>query len=437
MKPYITSLFIIAWILLSSPTFAHEKIGSYNLTEKQTTQVEKILEVFFQKVEGYDETKQTNIYSTLNQRIWAIIARYEIWSPQRAVLDILDLSVDHMSEKDENTSVSDVLRHVIYGTEYHILEEIKVIIPPVEDNNPEPSDEEVETEEVEDTRVYRADLDTKNLNEFDKDILAGTAAWVMSLRVRANLEPIETERVEITFNQDVDNIGLSGNLYHDGVLVGHASKSDVRDSVMIFDNMTDLTIEEQTTYLQLEIITETIWKEYIWQARDNIAITRVSLQENKWTITWDNLWNKTYRETSRSFSIVPVKITANAQSEFGKNSSISRVRIRADADNNNDNGSGFSGRLTGIKIEVSAFDRAWDVSVFNWNGVRIGWANISWSGEITIALDSDSISSRGESYEIITNAEAIFRIPHDGIIYSAGNQTFTSNLDAQVFLGNR
>ena len=80
----------------------------------------------------------------------------------------------------------------------------------------------------------------------------------MSLRVRANLEPIETERVEITFNQDVDNIGLSGNLYHDGVLVGHASKSDVRDSVMIFDNMTDLTIEEQTTYLQLEIITETI-----------------------------------------------------------------------------------------------------------------------------------------------------------------------------------
>ena len=81
-----------------------------------------------------------------------------------------------MSEKDENTSVSDVLRHVIYGTEYHILEEIKVIVPPVEDNNPEPSDEELETEKVEDTRVYRADLDTKNLNEFDKDILAGTAA---------------------------------------------------------------------------------------------------------------------------------------------------------------------------------------------------------------------------------------------------------------------
>ena len=81
-----------------------------------------------------------------------------------------------MSEKDENTSVSDVLRHVIYGTEYHILEEIKVIIPPVETTNPEPSDEELETEEPEDTRVYRADLDTENLNEFDKDILAGTAA---------------------------------------------------------------------------------------------------------------------------------------------------------------------------------------------------------------------------------------------------------------------
>ena len=437
MKLYITSLFIIAWILLSSATFAHEKIGSYNLTEKQTTQVEKILEVFFQKVEGYDETKQTNIYSTLDQRIWAIIGSYEIWSPQRAVLDILDLSVDHMSEKDENTSVSDVLRHVIYGTEYHILEEIKIIIPPVETTNPEPSDEELETEEVEDTRVYRADLDTENLNEFDKDILAGTAAGVMSLRVRANLEPIETERVEIMFNQDVDNIGLRWNLYQNGLLVWEVSSSDVDGSVIIFDNMTNLTIEEQTTYLQLEIITETIGKDKLWQVRENINVTRVSLQENRWTITWDKLWNKTYREVSRAFSIVPVKITANTQSEFGKNISTSRLSISADAGNNNDNGSGFSGRLEGIKIQVSAFDRAWDISVFNWNGVRIGWANITWSGEITIALDSDSISSRGESYEIITNAGAIFRIPHDGIIYSAGNQRFTSNLDAQVFLGNK
>lgn len=432
MKPYLTTLFIIAWILLSSPTFAHEKTGSYNLTESQTQRIEQTLEVFFGKVEKYSETRQVEIYTILDQRIWAIIDRYEAWTSSRAVLDILSLSVDHMAEKGENTSVSKVLKHVIYGSEYHMSEEVEVITPPVEVTNPEPSDEEVE-----DTRVYRADLDTENLNEFDKDILAGTAAGVMSLRVRANLEPIETERVEITFNQNVDNIGLRWNLYQNGLLVWEASSSDVDGSVMIFDNMTNLTIEEQTTYLQLEIITETIGKDKLWQARENINVTRVSLQENRWTITWDKLWNKTYREISRAFSIVPVKITANTQSEFGKNSSISRVRITAEADNNNDNGSGFSGRLEGIKIQISSFDRAWDISVFNWNGVRIGWANITWSGEITIALDSDSISSRGESYEIITNAEAIFRIPQDGIIYSAGDQTFTSNLDAQVFLGNR
>ena len=427
MKTYLTTFFLLAWILLSAPALGHEDITN-NLSPEQEQAVEKRLWVFFNAVEKYSIERQTQIYTILDERLEKYVGRYAVDSVNYSIIDILTQTVEH-KKMDIASPAKDILSHVIYGTEYHATEDTpaEVITP-----------EEIPTENVEEKEeIYRADLDTENLNEFDKDILAGTAAWVMSLRVRANLEPIETERVEITFNQDVDNIGMRWNLYHDWILVWKASASDVKNSVMIFDNMTDLTIPETTSYLQLEIITETIWQDHIGQARDNINVTRVSLQENKWTITWDNVWGRTYRETSRAFSIVPVRITAELESEFGKNISTSKLRIVSDAGNNNDNGNWFTGRLTGLKIQVSSFDRAWDISVFNGNGTRIGSANISWSGEITIPLTPDSISSRGETYEIITTAEALFRIPQDWVIYSAGNQTFTSNLDSQVFLGQR
>jgi len=407
MKTLIT--IVIALTLSLWVTHAHKKTSSYNLSDSALQKVEQRLERFFDTVESYSETRQERVYNILDERIEKIINKYNDGTPQKAVLDILQISD---------------------GTDYHIPEEIEetpVIESPV-------WEESVKEEKKE---IYRADLDSDNLNEFDKDILAGLSAWVLSLRVRANLEPIETERVEVTFNQDIDNIGLKWNLYHDWELVWQASSSDVRDSMMIFDNMTNLTIWETTSYLQLEIVTETIWRDKLGQARDNIMVTRVSLQENKWTITWDNVWNKTYRETSRAFSIVPVKISTSVESEFEKNKSTSRVKISANAWSNNDNGNGFSGRLTGITVEVSAFDSAWEISVLNGNGTRIWSANIIWSGEIMINLIPDSISSRWEVYELITDSEAIFRIPQDGIIYSAGSDAFTSNLDSQIFLGQR
>jgi len=427
MKQFITTLFIITWVFFSSTTLAHDEVKNYNLTDSQSQKIEQRLEIFFNKVEALSEERQANIYTTLQERIEKIINKYKDGTPQRAVLDILSISVDHMSEKDISTSPQKVLGHVIYGTDYHIVETI--------------SSEEVESEdeiiEEESEEIYRADLFTEELNEYDKDILAGTSAGIMSLRVRANLEPIETERVEISFNQDVDNIGLRWNLYHQWILVWHASASDVKNDIMIFDNITKLTIGETTSYLQLEIVTESIGLDTLWEAKNNVNIVRVSLQENKWTITWDNVWNKTYTETSRAFSIVPVKLTADLSSEFGKNISTSQIRLEADAGDNNDNGDWFSGKLTGIKVQVSGFDTAWDISVYNENGALIWSASISWSGDITISLNPDTISSRGETYKIITNAEAIFRIPQDGIIYSAGNNSFTTNLENEVFLGQR
>lgn len=439
MKTYLTTLLIIAWILLSTPALAHDEIKTHNLSTEQKELVEKRLWVFFNQVEKYSIERQKQIYTILDERLKKYDGRYAANTVNYSIIDILTEAVEH-KQSDITASAEDILSHVIYGTDYHEVEKIETPTEPSDNNvdQEDASEDMSETEEQNENEViYRSDLDTDDLNEFDKDILAGTSAGVMSLRVRANLEPIETERVEVTFNQDIDNIGMRWNLYHDWVLVGQASASDVNDNVMIFDNMTDLTIWETTSYLQLEIITETIWEDYIGQARNNISVTRVSLQENKWTITWDDVWGRTFRETSRAFSIVPVKITVNLESEFGKNISTSRVKIMADVNENNDNGNRLSGRLTGVILQISGFKRAGDISILNWNGVSIGEANITWSWEVTISLTPDSISSRGESYEIVTNTEALFRIPQDWIIYSDGNQTFTSNLDSQIFLGQR
>ncbi len=438
MKTYLISFVLLAWILFSAPALAHE-YTSNNLSPEQEQAVEKRLWVFFNAVEKYSIERQTQIYTILDERLEKYVGRYAVDSVNYSIIDILTQAVEH-KKMDIASPAKDILSHVIYGTNYHIVVEPEV--ETIEEIIITEKEIIVEEKEV----IYRADLDTENLNEYDKNILAWTAGWIMSVRIRADREPIETETVEIGFNQDIDNIWLRANLYHDGILIAESSKSDADGISITFENLKWFIIGETTSFLQIEILPEIIWRDHIWEIREGLVVTGVSLRDNTWTISGRHVWTQRYTDFSPEFNIVPLALETKIESQFEKDKSIALLHISTDAWENNDNGNGFSPELTGINIEFTSIQKEWDITVFNGNG-EIIWFSVTRRDprevsiltgprSVFIPLD-DSISNKGEVYEIVTNAEGIFRIPQDGIRYSTGRQGFETNLEKELFLGER
>jgi hypothetical protein len=259
----------------------------------------------------------------------------------------------------------------------------------------------------------------------------------MQIEFRANLEAIETESVEFQFNQNIKWFGISGNLYKNWVFVGTSSQSDVQWNTMSFENLKDLIIDTETTYIQLEIVTEEIWKDKVWKALNNIKILQTVLQNNSGVITGDSLRDSVNTQVSKNFNIVPVDISANVESNFNTDSSISGIRIIPTIDQNNRNWDVFQAQLETLKVQVSWFSTPWSLTIFNGSGDEIWSVSINGSWDYIIPLKPDTISSAWENYRIVTTARWLFILPQDAFTYSAGTDMYTSKWEKQLFLGQR
>lgn len=431
---------ILVWALsLSSfgQLLAHEVTNTYSSINVATKiQLEKRLGSFLDTIGKYEEDKQTTAYQALQNKIDLYESRFDVDSEIYTVFQMIDLIAEHKLDTQSILSDSQILSHVIYGNDFPHYAITSVI-----DEQETETQENTDSEEIEDGTIvsweYRADLDTEDLNELDKNILAGTSKGILNLRVRANLEGITSETVEFRFNENIDNIGLIGKLYHDGILIWESSESDARGTVLTIDNITNFTIGTETSNVQLELVTKAIGKELVWSTLENIRVVSTTFKDNTGVITGDKVWDRTDNQNSKNFSIVPADILVSTEIEFEKYVSTANIKIIPSVGNNNENGSVFSTSLESITLQVSSFSQAWTVSIFNTNGVEVWTGTISSAWNTTIAVNSDNISSSGELYRISTTAEGTFIISQDGIWYSAGGETYASKLEKQILLGQR
>lgn len=437
MKHTITKNIFSVWItasfliLFSLPiTQAHTSIQTYsNLSLSTKHSIESRLTNFLDRIDKFDKERQNAIYRELQNKIDTMQIRYALDSEIYTLLEIIYVIATHKLDSQSILSNDEILSHVLFWENiphYQLDESDKI------------QEEDLGTDDkIESKWEYRADLDTQDLNERDKNILAGTSRWILNLEVRADREWIKTEIVEFRFSENIDNIGLVGRLYKDGIFVWESSQSDTKGNILSIDNLTSLIIDTQTTNIQLELLTKTIGKEQVGKELSDVRVISTTFKDNTWVITWDAIWERVISENSRSFSIVPADVSVNLESEFNRDSSTAVIKISPLVWNNNENGNIFSPKLSGVILQVSSLSNPGNINIFNGNGIEIGSGNINWNGNIFISIHPDSISKWGEKYSITTTAEWNFRISQDGIQYSAGGNTYTSKLQQQIFLGQR
>ncbi len=435
---------IIVWTVLISwlsQVQANNTTNMYtNISVSTKAKVEKRLANFLRTIGKYDEEKQTQAYETLQNKIDLYESQFDVNSEIYSVFEMIDLIAEHKLDTQSILSDSQILSHVIYWNDFPHYNTAPVDENPNKETETDPDSDMDDTSNSNNTQLqneYRADLDTEDLNEVDKNILAWSAKWILNLRVRANLEDIKSETVEFRFNENIDNIGLVGRLYHDGILVWESSQSDARGTVLTIDNIHDFIIGTQTSNIQLELVTQTIGKEEIWKTLSNVRVVSTTFKNNTWTITGDSISDRTYNQESRNFNIVPADVVVSSEIEFEKYVSTANIIITPSVGNNNDNGNIFSTVLESITFQISSLSESGTITIFNSNGVQIGSGAVNSAWNITIDVDSDTISSSGETYRISTTAKGTFIISQDWISYSAGNNTYTSNLESQIFLGQR
>ena len=213
----------------------------FSLQEKKALEIR--LEVFLEKIDVLSDQQQASIYEKLQERISTLFVKYEEGSKNFELLHILETLVQEKQTNNEKFSNEQILEYVLYSIEYdEELPEDTIIIEEEENSVP--------------------DLEyTGDLNEYEKSLLAGEYLPVVSYGLRANLEAIEVETVEFTFNQNIDNIGLSAHIYLNKKFVAKAFPSDIDGNTMVFDNIENLIVPEDKVYMQLELFPETIGKE--------------------------------------------------------------------------------------------------------------------------------------------------------------------------------
>lgn len=426
MKVKYVIVAFVCFISTCISVFSHEGSNIIDVFSKQEKQlIENKLERFLNKVDSSNQDQQFIVYEQIQNKISSIQWKYEVGSKGFVLLDFIIHIVEHKADNIEKLSNHQILKHVLYGIEYEV-EDIKekeewiITVPkPIEEK---PLQEYSYSQE---------------LNEYEKTILAGEKQWVVSYRVRANLEPIDVETVEFSLNQDIINIGMKAYLYLNGNFIWEASSPDIKNSKITFDGLDNLIIPVETAYLQLELLPESIWQNFLWTVKSDLVATGVKLLNGKGQITGDNIATSSYDEDSKAFNIVPVKLSLSVESEFEKNKSFAGLKIIPHRGKNNDDGADFNAYISEIDVMISSLKVSWEISVFNSQGVLIWNTTVNSSGKTTIILTPDVISSRWEVYRLETSIEWNFYLPQDGVRYSAGSHSIETKNGKELYLGQR
>lgn len=129
--------------------------------------------------------------------------------------------------------------------------------------------------------------DVNNMpNKYNKVVLAGKSEKVFSIDVQAENEPINVQELAFVMDKDMTKIVKNATLYLDGKAIATNSYSDTTfdntESLIKFENLTNLIIPQETKELALEINSNTIWYEKVGKSVVDAKVTKIKILRAKW-----------------------------------------------------------------------------------------------------------------------------------------------------------
>ena len=288
--------------------------------------------------------------------------------------------------------------------------------------------------------------DTNEDNEFDKLALAGESEVIASFDVRADNEEVDVETAKFTIAGfagagELKDTVTNASLLLDGVVVATNTSSDISDTTIVFEDMSDLIIPETTTELALQLNTTNIGENFTGEDLIGITVTQLVLSDAEGVDSGVGVVDGDSGVIeSRTLDIVSAIVTPSVSDTFSTDDNTAEVRLVVDGgDNATASGASVQAELTELSIEVTSYETAGDITVFNGNGTEIGTADVLAAGTINIDVTDDSIGSDNETYRIETTTVGVFELPSDGISYTTDGETDAStalqhNLEMGAYL---
>jgi hypothetical protein len=279
-------------------------------------------------------------------------------------------------------------------------------------------------------------------NEFNKTILAGTSKKVVSYDVKADNEGVDVETVTVTYAGPVNlnTAGATASLYLGDTLIATATNADITGSSIVFDDLTSLIIPTTTSELKVAINTMATGKEQVGVAGNGMTITDIALSDMEGADSGIIIAGTVAStvDSTKTFDIVPVTLVASVNTTFGTDDGTSEFTLTTDDGTNTTTaGTTLDVEFDTLTLEVSAFQTAGTVQVFNGNGDAVSSAvNVTTNGNLVITLNNgELVSDNTEKYRIETTSEASFRIAKNGVGYIVNATTYTMNLNNSLALG--
>ncbi len=218
-------------------------------------------------------------------------------------IDVVD-SIASVNNSPYQTSLIGVYRYDEIGTLVNIVDEPLISSRLVIVNN---SGKIVITDDV-----------NNEDNQREKTILAGESEFVCSADVQAFWEPMDVEKVifTVTGASNLKNSVNNASLYLKDKLIDINSNSSIGDSAIIFDNLINIIIGEQTSELRLKLHSNTIGYQKVGVVEKEVRISRVTLEGVKGVNSGKDTHNESLEINCRPFNVVPVVVTPSITTSF-------------------------------------------------------------------------------------------------------------------------
>lgn len=284
-----------------------------------------------------------------------------------------------------------------------------------------------------------------------KTILAGKESFIYNGSLVANIEEIEVEKMEFTFEgSDLSNFkyGFKEAILYvewykaQTITSNKFTLTNLSQGILEFDSIQGVFLPKEEIEFRLALVPQEIWYEKLGKYIPEITVSQVKVTQWKWVISGADISMKTLSEWSEKFQISPVILNVSVENSL-KDSSRATINISADWWKNTQNSSSreLKAKLESIKLIYR--ETYWDATFKIYNSDNssnsVVWIKNGWYLEFDLSgLWNDWFVSSGsnESYDIQISAQNDSTISLDivnkGIIYSVEWVDNANNLNANL-----
>ena len=278
-------------------------------------------------------------------------------------------------------------------------------------------------------------------NDEEKTILAGEESIIYSVDAIATNEAVNVEEVKFTLNSNLKRVVKSAKLYLDDKVVATASNSDVSDaanSVITFENISDLDFATETSELKLAILTETIGYEKIGEKKASVKVTKVEVIDAKWVDSNEDVTVTSLVNDSKEFAVVDVIVTPSVIATLANGTA--KIKLTADSGNNTQLTSNAS--VVVDLVSLTFVDNGNGDANDNTYKVYEDGETAGAFAAINDAVNTTEVAKISFSDEVIVNilpkgvADKTYNLELDktGVKY---NTSLTTNLDSNLSVGSK